>query len=146
LSAEAQLPAQRESDAARRDEVASGLVHLKAERDGCARCHRFHDAGTRNLDRAPDMTGYGTREWLVGMIDNPGHSRFYGSENDEMPAFGGERLLTPEEIETLADWLRQEWVPTRLAVQTRRLVEDSVANAASPGRGQPQPPHDGPAR
>jgi len=115
LSAEARLPAQRESDAGRRDEIASGIVHLKDEGTGCARCHRFEDAGIDNVDRSPDLTDYGTREWIVGMIDDPGHPRYYGQENDEMPAFGTERLLRPEEIGTLADWLRREWVPTRLA-------------------------------
>ena len=40
-----------------------------------------------------------------------------------MPAFADERLLTPEEIGLLADWLRGEWVPTRTAAQpTQRLV------------------------
>jgi ubiquinol-cytochrome c reductase cytochrome b subunit len=123
LSAEAQLPAQRESDAGRRDEITSGIVLLRDERSGCARCHTFQDAGKNNRDRSPDLTGYGTREWIVGMIANPGHSRFYGSENDKMPAFADERLLTPEEIGLLADWLRGEWVPTRTAAQpTQRLV------------------------
>jgi ubiquinol-cytochrome c reductase cytochrome b subunit len=116
LSAEAQLPAQRESDAVRRDEIASGLVHLNDERNGCARCHRFGDAG---VSKAPELTDYGTREWIVGMIGNPAHTRFYGSENDEMPAFAADRLLTPQEIGTLADWLRRDWVPTRLAGAAR---------------------------
>jgi ubiquinol-cytochrome c reductase cytochrome b subunit len=115
LSAEAGLPAQRESDAARSGEIAAGLVHLKDERNGCASCHRFHAAGVRHQDRSPDLTGYGTREWLIGMIGNPAHTRFYGADNDEMPAFASDRLLTTDEIATLADWLRREWVPTQLA-------------------------------
>jgi mono/diheme cytochrome c family protein len=113
LSAEAGLPAQRESEAGRRYEIAAGLAYLKDEEVGCARCHRFHDAGTANLDRSPDLTGYGTREWLVGMIGNPWHSSFYGSENDDMPAFGAEKILTREEIVVVADWLRGDWAPTR---------------------------------
>jgi ubiquinol-cytochrome c reductase cytochrome b subunit len=112
LSAEAQLPGQRETDARRRDVVAAGLVHLRDAERGCARCHRFHDAGLGNLDKSPDLTGYGTREWIAGMIDNPAHARFYGSENDDMPAFGAERLLTAGEIGVLADWLRGDWVPS----------------------------------
>jgi len=112
LSAVAALPEQAESDAKRREEIAAGQVYLKDERTGCARCHRFQDAGAANWDRSPDLTDYGTRAWIVGMISDPGHQRYYGQENDEMPAFAVERLLSPGEIETLADWLRRDWVPT----------------------------------
>ena len=35
----------------------------------CASCHKFHEHG--ELGSAPDLTGYGSREWLIGMISNP---------------------------------------------------------------------------
>ncbi len=137
LSAQARLPAQAESDAKRRQEIAAGQEYLRGERTGCARCHRFQDTGIANWDRSPDLTDYGTRAWIVGMITDPGHQRYYGQENDEMPAFGTERLLTPEEIETLADWLRRDWVPTRLAEPRSsaapQTVDESSGGSVSPG-------------
>ena len=68
--------------------------------------HKFHEDGENT---APDLTGYGSKDWLVAFIGNPGHERFYGSRNDRMPAFGEEKQLTPQEISLVADWLRGEW-------------------------------------
>ena len=61
------------------------------------------------------MTGYGSREWLAGIIADPAHKRFYGKENDRMPAYAEsatdvkKNLLSPREIQLLVDWLRGEW-------------------------------------
>jgi ubiquinol-cytochrome c reductase cytochrome b subunit len=79
---------------------------LIADADRCGSCHRFGDKGA-DLGSAPDLTGWGSREWIVGIIANPNDERFYGADNDRMPAF--EKLLTPEQIGILADWLRGDW-------------------------------------
>ncbi len=77
---------------------------------GCADCHYFHGAGYLGI--APDMTGYGSRDWLTGIITNPEDERFYPNRNDGMPAYHAfpeepaKNLLTREEIETLADLIR----------------------------------------
>ena len=71
-------------------------------------CHRFHEEG-EELGTAPDLTGYGSRDWLMAFISNPEHVRFYGDKNDRMPAFGEEKQLTPTEIGLVTDWLRGEW-------------------------------------
>lgn len=79
----------------------------------CVDCHRFHDRG--NLGAAPDLTGFASREWLIGLISNPAHKRFYGAKNDRMPAYcpapdaPEKNILTPRQIELLADWLLGEW-------------------------------------
>ena len=91
-------------------EKGRGLV---ADGDRCGSCHRFRDNGT-DLGTACDLTGWGTREWLVGIIADPAHERFYGESNDRMPSFGkaadgGAPQLTTEQIGMLADWLRGEW-------------------------------------
>ncbi|MHC4400410.1 MAG: cytochrome b N-terminal domain-containing protein, partial [Planctomycetota bacterium] len=62
LSAEARLPAQRGQDAADADLIAKGRK-LIAERR-CTRCHRFRGEGT--VGYAPDLTDYGSQEWLMG--------------------------------------------------------------------------------
>lgn len=86
---------------------------LIASDERCGACHRFGDNGT-DLGTACDLTGWGSREWLVGIITDPAHERFYGDSNDRMPSFGkavegGIAPLTDEQIGLLADWLRGEW-------------------------------------
>jgi len=75
----------------------------------CADCHRFHDKG--RLGAAPDLTGYGSREWLIGIISDPEHKRFYSAKNDRMPAYAktpdapDKNILTARQVELLAEWL-----------------------------------------
>jgi len=113
LSAEAELASQADLEARDGDEIAEGIELLTAEL-GCIDCHMFHEEG--DLGTAPDLTGYGNREWLAGMIADPNHERFYPDDtNDRMPAFAPrpaepqENLLQPREIQILVDWLRGEW-------------------------------------
>jgi ubiquinol-cytochrome c reductase cytochrome b subunit len=102
LSAEAALPAQRDFDRRDAEKIKRGQALLK-DSDRCAECHHFHDANKDATD-SPDLTGYGSKEWLTAMIGDPGHARFYGQKNDRMPAFS--KRLTPKEIGFLVDWLR----------------------------------------
>lgn len=106
LSAEAGLKARREPDA--RD-AAAIVEGRKAITDtlGCLDCHTFHNKDEDAT--APDLTGYGSREWLMGIIADAAHARFYGKRNDRMPRFGVDGALTDREIGLLADWLRGEW-------------------------------------
>jgi ubiquinol-cytochrome c reductase cytochrome b subunit len=113
LSSEARLKSQRDLDQRDAALLAAGAKALAGAKLGCMDCHKFHDDG-EPLGAAPDLTGYGSREWLIDFIGNPAHERFYGKRNDRMPAFGEEKQLTPEEIGLVADWLRGEWFePTR---------------------------------
>jgi len=72
----------------------------------CIDCHDIED---EDEGTAPDLTGYGTREWLLAFLEDPSHDRFYGSKNDRMPAFGRDRKISVREIELVVDWLRQDW-------------------------------------
>jgi len=105
-----------ESGLADRD-IAKELVDkgrgLVADGDRCGGCHRFGDNKT-DLGSAPDLTGWGSREWLIGIINDPTHERFYGDTNDRMPSFGkadegSVPMLTPKQVGLIADWLRGEW-------------------------------------
>ncbi|HEY1603020.1 MAG TPA: cytochrome b N-terminal domain-containing protein [Pirellulales bacterium] len=111
LSAEAQLASatDRLPDEAAR--IAAGAALIK-DQAGCTNCHHFQDTGS--LGSAPDLSGYGSREWLLGMISNPEHERFYGDKNDRMPAFAaGENIeqhrLNAQELGLIVDWLRGKW-------------------------------------
>jgi ubiquinol-cytochrome c reductase cytochrome b subunit len=106
LSAEAQLASQADAD--RRDAalIEEGRKFMASETARCTECHQF-----RKKDEdatAPDLTGYASREWLVALISNPKHERFYGKRNDRMPAFGEEKILDTHSIDLLVDWLRGE--------------------------------------
>ena len=116
VSAESQLDYQAELDARSRD--AGDLKAGHAAIDGtfnCADCHKFRDLG--ELGRAPDLTGWGSAEWLRGMISNPEHERFYNGHNDRMPAFAPDdkavelHPLQPDQLEILVQWLRSTPAP-----------------------------------
>jgi ubiquinol-cytochrome c reductase cytochrome b subunit len=101
LAAEAGLP----DPTATAAQVEQGRALIAAV-DRCGSCHNFHDNGT-GLGTAPDLTGWGGREWIAGIVANPAQERFYGDGNDRMPAF--EKLLSTEQIGLIADWLRGSW-------------------------------------
>src|SRR5207244_600359 len=73
----------------------------------CTDCHQFHKADEDAT--APNLTGYGSRIWLIDFISNPAHPNFYGEHSDRMPAFGAQQILSREQIELIADWLRGSW-------------------------------------
>ena len=112
LSAEAQLPSQADEDSQDGALIDAGRK-LIANEDHCAGCHKFRDSG--ELGMAPDLTGYGSRQWLIGMISDPNHERYYADNNDRMPAFakdGGDssqNILSARQLGLLADWLRGQW-------------------------------------
>lgn len=114
LSAQAQLPSQAVADeaAAQNGRLARGLEIIKTT---CAKgCHRLGDTGQLGL--APDLTGYGSWEWMMGMMSDPTHRRYYGHENDRMPSYGKsftdplKNQLRPQQLSLIADWLRKDYV------------------------------------
>ncbi|MCX6928789.1 MAG: cytochrome b N-terminal domain-containing protein [Verrucomicrobia bacterium] len=109
VSAEAQLSSQRDLDTRDAVFIAEGRQMLADGMLRCTECHQFHKADEHAL--APDLTGYGSREWLISFIANPEHRRFYGKRNDRMPRFGEDNLLTAPNITLIADWLRGDWDP-----------------------------------
>ena len=111
LSHEAGLKSQDDTDIRDKTGIAAGS---KLIAENCNGCHAFH--GKRGDDgKGPQLTGYGSREWLIGIIGNPAHERFYGKENDRMPAYAEsssdpkKNVLSQQELELLVDWLRGEW-------------------------------------
>ena len=106
LSAEAQLPAQSARDKQDAVLIAEGQTLIQGDLR-CSECHQF-----RKKDEdatAPDLTGYGSRAWIVGLLTDPGHPSYYGKSNDKMPAFGAKQMLDAHAMNLLADWLRRQW-------------------------------------
>lgn len=113
LAADAKLASQAEADARDAEQIAEGVALIQGEL-ACTDCHLYGEIG--ELGSAPDLTGYGSREWLTAIISDPQHERFYPEDrNDRMPAFAADpqqpqqNLLTPREMDLLVAWLRGEW-------------------------------------
>jgi ubiquinol-cytochrome c reductase cytochrome b subunit len=85
--------------------------------DRCAQCHKFHEQ--QENDFGPDLTGYASRQWMIDFVGNPAGKRFYGGNNDRMPAYGKnpdkplENILSSKEISLIVDWLRGDWYEPR---------------------------------
>jgi len=106
LSAEAKLPSQVATDQTSVALIKQGIAYLEDD-IGCIDCHAF---GEPDPDAdGPDLTGYGSRQWIIDFVKNPGHEKFYPENNDRMPAFGVKKILTDNEIGLIADWLRGDY-------------------------------------
>lgn len=107
VSAEAGLPAQHAVDEADTAAIARGRTLLGSGQIRCTECHEFRKPDEDAT--APDLTGYGSREWLLSFLSDPGHPRFYGTRNDRMPAFGANQILDRQALGLIVDWLRGDW-------------------------------------
>ncbi len=107
ISAEAKLPSQVKLDAADKADIETGRELFFEDGFSCVDCHGLGDWNSDDYS-APDLTGYGSRKWLLDIMDDPAHERFYGSKNDRMPAFGKDEKLTRKQMEQIAGWLRGE--------------------------------------
>jgi ubiquinol-cytochrome c reductase cytochrome b subunit len=107
VSAEAGLSYQAEADEADRALIDEGRELIASEEINCVRCHAF--GGVLESDEAPVLIGWGSRDWLLGLMHDPTQVQYYGADNDGMPSFGVEGSLTRAQMELLADWLRRDW-------------------------------------
>jgi len=140
LSAQAELKSQVELDEKDAALIDAGRKLIEND-EHCVSCHRFHDKG--ELGGAPDLTGYGSREWLIGMISAPTHERFYSDGNDRMPAFAEQpgdspkNTLSQKSLGLIVDWLRGDWYEPAGAD-----VEAEATTAAEPAKDEPAPAKD----
>ena len=104
VSAEAKLSSQLALERQDRSQIEEGRLLVASDDMRCTECHQFRKPD--DTATAPDLTGYGSVEWLTAFIKNPAHERFYGRRNDRMPAFGEENRLDDESIAMLVTWLR----------------------------------------
>jgi ubiquinol-cytochrome c reductase cytochrome b subunit len=106
VSAEAQLKGQLAADQRDGAMIAEGRTLIQ-DQAKCVDCHSF---GKKDENATgPELTGYGSRRWLIASINNPAHPDLYGERNDRMPAFGSDQILSEQAIGLIADWLRGVW-------------------------------------
>jgi ubiquinol-cytochrome c reductase cytochrome b subunit len=106
LSAEAQLPSQTEMDSKEAALIAQGRTLINSDTFRCTECHQFRQK--TDDATAPDLSGYGSAEWLAAFVRNPADERFYGKKNDRMPAFGHAGRLDEKSLGLVVAWLRGE--------------------------------------
>ena len=105
LSGQAALPCQAELDKKDAERIEGGQELLA----DCADCHKFGEDG--ELGTAPELTGYASTKWTTEIVSNPAAKRFYGDNNDRMPAYAefddeSKNIMTNHQIEMLVEWLR----------------------------------------
>ncbi|MBP87282.1 MAG: hypothetical protein CMJ64_11265 [Planctomycetaceae bacterium] len=139
LSAEAMLSSQAALDEqARADGTIELGVAAMVEEFACIECHKIGDEG--ELGAAPDLTGYGSADWLRALISNPEHERFYPDTNDRMPAFSASdgdssrNLLTEHDLDLLIRWLRGDGEHQPVGA-TSGPDENASTEAGQGGRG-----------
>lgn len=106
LSAEAGLKEQRALDTKDAEIISAGRELISGDIN-CTECHQFRKPDEDAT--APDLTGYGSRQWMIDFVSNSAHERFYARRNDRMPAYAKDGMLGAREIEMVVDWLRGEW-------------------------------------
>lgn len=73
-------------------------------KETCMKCHTYQGDGAFQFE-GPDMTGYGSREWIYQQIKNPGAEHQYGELN-EMPKFEDE--LDDNDLRMVTTYLRAQ--------------------------------------
>ena len=75
---------------------------------GCVMCHQLDhpEVSGSGMPLGPDLTGYGSSDWLGGIIRDASQPRFYGSQNSGMPKFA--HRLRNQELQLLTHWILEE--------------------------------------
>jgi ubiquinol-cytochrome c reductase cytochrome b subunit len=107
VSAESGLPRQSEEDERDAADIEEGRHLISSDAINCTRCHTFRDVDGE--DDVPVLTGWASRDWMLGMLHDPSQPRYYGDRNDRMPSFGVEETLSRHQMELVVDWLRRDW-------------------------------------
>jgi ubiquinol-cytochrome c reductase cytochrome b subunit len=132
------LSEHKQNGPANADRVASGMKFFVDGNDSldtkCFDCHAmrvtddpdqlFGGESPGLAPGAPDLSGYGSKEWLRRFLEDPGHKTLYG-KNNAMPAFA--ERLSGRQMSLLIDFLLNDW-PT--------LAPGNESPAPAPPLGQ----------
>jgi ubiquinol-cytochrome c reductase cytochrome b subunit len=84
--------------------------------ESCIACHSMQPVGEEaDLSEgfapyAPTLTGYGSPDWIKGMVTDPASDTYYGQAgSNAMPAFGEQ--LSEHQLEMLVRWLTGDYHP-----------------------------------
>ncbi|MBR5160322.1 MAG: hypothetical protein IKW80_01750, partial [Thermoguttaceae bacterium] len=107
LTAEATLTAPRKVVDGVAEGLPEGFADAFSVTFSCANCHQFYGM-FKPKSPAVDLTGYASFAWTKDLTANVSDAKFYGAENDRMPCYGPEGVLTAKEIEMVSKWLKAE--------------------------------------
>ena len=107
LAGEAQRDGPRHADSPHAETIEQMQGWMGDEGLACLDCHRFYGKGPAR-PKGPDLTGYGSRQWMIDFVSDPSAPKYYGKRNDRMPAFGADGRLSRKYIALIVDWLRDQ--------------------------------------
>lgn len=131
-----------------RTETPQGVEGLTREQTNlfgeftCNDCHYVYGQQGKPKIQAPDLRGYMSREWMIGIVADPSSTRFYGPDvakdkgNDRMPSFylgPHDATMTLQEIESLVDWLRGKWYRHIQTSPNKRTTDETPGPASGEG-------------
>jgi mono/diheme cytochrome c family protein len=73
--AAAGIPAEGGTYLLRRDPVTQGPKLFKEK---CASCHTYTGVAESSDPKASNLAGWGTKKWIMGLLNDPGHPDFFG--------------------------------------------------------------------
>ena len=89
-----------------RDPLYHGGATFKAK---CLGCHFFAGKGLddKTPQAAPDLSGYGSRAWIRGLLENPSSDTYFGKvpQCDGMARWKKKSKLTPKQLDDVADFV-----------------------------------------
>jgi mono/diheme cytochrome c family protein len=90
----------------------------------CSKCHsygyigpgldKFHNADNKTRFQAGDLAGWGTKEWILGLLKDPDHPRYFGHtpfKESDMSGWaadqwsGRDKTAVAKRFEKIAAWL-----------------------------------------
>lgn len=79
-----------------------GLVEQK-----CLGCHRINDIKVEGEQSAPDLTGYGSKAWVRGLLEKPDSEKYFGKapQCDGMQTWKESSKLNAKELDDVADYV-----------------------------------------
>jgi quinol-cytochrome oxidoreductase complex cytochrome b subunit/mono/diheme cytochrome c family protein len=143
LAAQAQRPPRPGEAPLDKQDIAEGIALIQ---ENCTACHRF--GGEGELGSAPDLTGYGSYEWMMGLVSDPTNERFYRDDNDRMPSFALDlqhpqnNNVSAREISLIVDWLSGQYYRNqdghRLLPHDEETARRTMADARRTQLPQPE--------
>jgi ubiquinol-cytochrome c reductase cytochrome b subunit len=118
------------------DDQSAFAKGFEAFNNWCIECHKYEGDGGTNI-AGPDFTGYGSPEWIRGMLVAPDSAERYGKKSN-MPSF--DEKLTDRDVDMLIDWLvaREQKNPNESSKTANAEQNETGTRDAAAIRGSAQ--------
>jgi ubiquinol-cytochrome c reductase cytochrome b subunit len=98
------IPPDGSSYILRRDPLTQGRMVLERK---CLGCHFFDGKGSGEQQTASDLSGFGSRDWIRGLLANPKAPQYFGKvpQCDGMAEWKKTSKLSPKQLDDVADFV-----------------------------------------